>query len=71
MDMPLRPEEIKKRARDAGISMRRVYMRAKVDAANWTRWKNGDSIPSLDTYERLMRALIEIETEMSRGLAAE
>jgi len=71
MDVLLRPEDIEKRAKDAGISMRRVYRRAKVASSTWTRWKAKNLIPRMDSYERLVRALIEIEAEMSHGMAAE
>lgn len=50
------PDEILQRARDAGLSMAEVCRRAQIAPSTWTRWKSGQTRPTLEVYKRLKDA---------------
>lgn len=48
------------RAQGAGLRIADVLRHAGVDRSMWTRWKNGDTVPRLDNWRAVERALADL-----------
>jgi transcriptional regulator with XRE-family HTH domain len=51
------PHEIEAKAKAAGLSIAEVCRRARVAQSTFTRWKAGETSPTLRVYERLCEAV--------------
>jgi transcriptional regulator with XRE-family HTH domain len=49
--------EVESLAREAGLTMNEVCRRAGVARSIFTRWKGGETTPSLENYQRMVRAV--------------
>lgn len=54
------------RANELGIRIADVLRLAEVDRSMWTRWKNGTTVPRLDNWRAMERAL----ADLGKGVAA-
>jgi len=52
----LTPAEIEAAAARAGLRMAEVCRRAGIAPSTFSRWKSGQTMPSIDVYERLVAA---------------
>lgn len=53
----LTPAEIERRAQAAGKSMKRVCQEAEIAQSTFSRWKAGQTEPTLSVYRRLVEAV--------------
>ena len=52
--------EVEKKLKASGLKVDDVLRLAKVDRSTWTRWKSGASIPRLDTWRSVERAILHL-----------
>jgi len=72
MIMPLTPREIEELADTAGKSMRRVCEEAGIAPSTFSRWKAGDTEPTLGVYRRILAAVsVPPDTTPAPGAASE
>jgi predicted transcriptional regulator len=58
----LTPEEIERRASVAGLSMADVCRSAGIARSTFSRWKAGETEPTLSVYRRLCEAVSPAES---------
>lgn len=49
-----------------GISLNEIFRRADIARSNWSRWWNGDTAPTMKTYDRFVATLETCEKEIAR-----
>lgn len=55
-----------KSAQDRGLRIADVLREAGIDRSMWTRWKNGTTIPRLDNWRAIERAVDVLATPSPR-----
>jgi transcriptional regulator with XRE-family HTH domain len=68
--MPLTPRQIEELAENAGKSMRRVCEEAGIAQSTFSRWKAGDTEPTLGVYRRILAAVSAAEFPTAPPAAA-
>jgi len=53
----LTPAEIENRAKSAGLTMDAFCKRAGISFSTFSRWRAGQTVPSIVVYERMVGAL--------------
>jgi len=61
MNELLTPADIERLAKEAGITIGDVCRAAKIAPSTWSRWKKGQTSPTLDVYTRLRDAVAPAE----------
>ena len=67
MDIPTETKRIEAQIRAAGFPVAELLRRAKVDVAQWQRWKKGQQDPRVATWTRIEWAVAQMTR---RGRAA-
>lgn len=62
----LTPEDVEARAQAAGISISTICQNAGIARSTFTRWKRGDTQPTLAVYLRIRDALPPITEPQER-----
>lgn len=62
---PITPDQIEAKAKAAGMSINQLCKEAGVARSIFTRWKNGDTSPSVDNVNRLIETLNRASREPS------
>lgn len=57
MDELLSPEDVERRAAEAGLSLKQVIERAGIAHTTFYRWRSGKTTPSIKVYRRILDAL--------------
>jgi predicted transcriptional regulator len=60
MDIPSEVESIEARLKEAGFPVAELLRRARVDVAQWQRWKSGKQDPRMGTWAKITRAANEL-----------
>lgn len=58
-DELLTPEDVERRAAEAGLSLKQVIERAGIAHTTFYRWRAGKHSPSIRVYRRILDALRE------------
>ena len=60
---------LRKRIRDNGLKVSDVLREACVDASTWTRWQSGQTVPRLDNWRAIERAIDRLTPTPKKGRA--
>jgi predicted transcriptional regulator len=63
MHIPTEVERIEASLKEAGYPVAELLRRARVDVAQWQRWKAGKQDPRMGTWAKIMRAAEELLPE--------
>lgn len=53
--------DIEARVRAAGYNLGQFFAAAELDRSTWTRWRNGETGPTLRNWERVQDTINELE----------
>lgn len=70
MDNLLTPQDVERLANEIGIGISEVCRRAGIAHSTFTRWRKGDTEPTLDVYRRIIAAVHPDWTPPVEGSAA-
>lgn len=60
MNIPAEVESIEARLKEAGLPVAELLRRARVDVAQWQRWKSGKQDPRMGTWSKITAAASEL-----------
>ena len=60
IDIQATLDQLEAIARTCGIGKMEIYRRLGVNASTYTRWRKGELTPSLQSYQRIGRLIIEL-----------
>lgn len=63
MNIPAEVQSIETRLKEAGYPVAELLRRARVDVAQWQRWKAGKQDPRMGTWAKIERAAAELMAE--------
>ena len=63
-------ERISLELKSSKLTQKQIAEKLKIDNSNITKWKNGDSVPSLEIFYELCR-LFEVSADYLLGLKEE
>lgn len=63
MNLPAELMAIEASLRARRITILKLLLRAQVDRATWTRWKNGETVPRLNSWLDVVAAVAELLPE--------
>ena len=52
----IKPEDIKRQIQGSGYTVRKILLRAGVNPATFSKWLNGKSDTTIETYNKIARA---------------
>ncbi len=57
--------DFEKTARLEGLSIADILREAGIDRSMWTRWKNGTTVPRLDNWRAIEKALTDLTKKVA------
>jgi transcriptional regulator with XRE-family HTH domain len=70
MDELLTPQDVERLASERGLTIGQVCQQAGIAHSTFTRWRRGDTEPTLDVYRRIRAVVLTPPAAASQDAAA-